>query len=176
MIARPALLAAAFVASLLSSTAMAQEAVTNQGPALDEAQVIDALDDATLRAVLAQLSATPTPLDEEATTLRIAFPDGLIGIARRMACTSEEACKGLMLTAYLPVPPDLPAAKAQEALRQFELESLVASVVVNQLGEHVVKTYVILDGGITVENLAIWIGLFDESARAYQELLYASVQ
>lgn len=174
MIARPIFAAAALAYSLWSSAALAQEPDQDQGPALEESRVIDALDDASLRTVLMQLSAAATPLDEEATTLRIAFPNGVIAIARRMACTSEDACKGLMLTAYLPVPSGMSEARAEEVRRQFGLESLVASAVVNQLGEHVVKTYVILDGGITFANLAIWIGLFSESARTYQEALYAA--
>ncbi|MEE4153862.1 MAG: hypothetical protein V2I27_06855 [Erythrobacter sp.] len=173
MIARPILLAAAFAFNLWSAGAAAQETTDSQAAGFDETRIIDQLDDSTLRAVLTQLSATATPLDEESTILRIAFPNGLVGISRRIACTAQDACKGLMLTAYIPVPEGMPEARSQEVRQQFGLESLVASVVVNQLGEHVVKTYVILDGGITSANLAIWIGLFSESARAYQEALYA---
>jgi len=174
MLVKPLHVAASLALGLGTGAATAQDTATAEPTALAADQVIDALDDATLRALLTQLSASVTPLDEEATTLRIAFPNGVIAIARRMACTGQEECKGLMLTAYLPVPDEVPAKRAEEVRRRSNLESLVATVVVNQLGEHVVKTYVILDGGITVENLAIWIGLFSESARAYQEKLYVS--
>lgn len=174
MLSRPILFAAALAFGLWGGAASAQDNAINQAPVLEAGTVIDTLDDATLRTLLEQLSASVTPLDEEATTLRIAFSNGVIAIARRMACTAAEGCKGLMLTAYLPVPENMPAARAEEVRSRSNLESLVASVVVNQLGEHVVKTYVILDGGITIRNLAIWIGLFSESARAYQEKLYAA--
>ncbi|MEM6856398.1 MAG: hypothetical protein AAF559_00880 [Pseudomonadota bacterium] len=143
-----------------------------QGEALDPATVIDAIDDATLSAAITSLGATSAPLDDEDNTVRIAYPDGMRGVARRMACTPEGGCKGLILLGYFTISEDVPAARAQAALERFGFEQVISSVVINREGEHVVKTYVMLDGGITQGNLINWIGLFGQSLAAYQGMLY----
>ncbi len=157
----------------LATAALAPSPASAQGQAFDGARVIDTIDDATLRSAIAALGATTTPLDDEENTLRIAYPNGMRGVARRMACDEAGAqCKGLILLGYFSRPDDVPAERAAEALARFGFEQVLSSVVVNQEGEHVVKTYVMLDGGITQANLVNWIGLFGQSLAAYQVMLY----
>ena len=96
----------------------------------------------------------------------------MLGVARRMACTGTDSCKGLILLGYFTQPEGIPDAQAQDALSRFGFEQVISSVVVNREGEHVVKTYVMLDGGITQANLINWIGLFGQSLAAYQGMLY----
>ncbi|MGB3472721.1 MAG: hypothetical protein WBA51_18040 [Erythrobacter sp.] len=144
------------------------------------ARVIDAIDAPTLQTVLAEVGATTAPLDDEENTQRVGFPNGMRGVARRMACiddriegdVEEGACKGLILLGYFSRPDDVSPEQAQDAIRQFGLEQNLASVVINDQGEHVVKAYVIFDGGITMANLAVRVALFGESIAAYQRVLY----
>jgi len=144
------------------------------------ARVIDAIDGPTLQTVLAEVGAATSPLDDEENTLRVGFPNGMRGVARRMACiddgsegdAEESACKGLILLGYFSRPDDVSPERAQAATRQFGLEQNLASVVINDQGEHVVKAYVIFDGGITMANLAVRVALFGESVQAYQRMLY----
>ena len=134
--------------------------------------VIETIDDATLKTAIAAIGGTTAPLDDEDNTLRIAYPNGMRGVARRMACTGKESCKGLILLGYFTPSEDVSQAQAQDALSRFGFEQVISSVVVNREGEHVVKTYVMLDGGITQGNLINWIGLFGQSLAAYQGMLY----
>ncbi|MEO0589844.1 MAG: hypothetical protein AAFZ11_04705 [Pseudomonadota bacterium] len=163
--------------SVLAAIVLACGALTatpayGQGEALDPTKVIDAIDDATLRAAIAALGATSGPLDDEDNTVRIAYPNGMRGVARRMACTSESGCKGLILLGYFTITEDVTEDRSRAALDRFGFEQVISSVVVNREGEHVVKTYVMLDGGITQANLINWIGLFGQSLAAYQGMLY----
>lgn len=161
-----------FAALVLASGALSASPAHAQSGALDPAKVIDAIDDATLSAAITALGATSAPLDDEENTVRIAYPNGMRGVARRMACTPESGCKGLILLGYFTISDDVPDARAQAALERFGFEQVISSVVVNREGEHVVKTYVMLDGGITQANLINWIGLFGQSLAAYQGMLY----
>ena len=151
---------------LIAPPAVAQQA------AMDSAKVINSIDEATLETAISALGATATPLDDEDNTVRIAYPNGMRGVARRMACEAGENCKGLILLGYFSRPEDIGPGREQAALAQFGFEQLISSVVVNREGEHVVKTYVMLDGGITQANLVNWIGLFGQSLAAYQAMLY----
>lgn len=145
-------------------------------PTFDETQVIDEIDGPTLQTIIARIGATTAPLDDEENTLRVGYPNGMRGVARRMACVEGESCKGLILLGYFSRPQGIPEARAQAAPRQFGLEQNLASVVINDEGEHVVKAYVIFDGGITMANLAVRIGLFGESILAYQRTLYGQAE
>ena len=144
----------------------------------DASSILTSIDDEMLRIAINSAGATATPLDDEENTLRIAFPNGMRTIARRMACvevsgSDEDECKGLILLAYFSKPQGVPEAQQQAALTRFGLEQNLASVVVNREGEHVVKSYIIFDGGITLENLVVRIAFFGESAKAYQRMLYS---
>ena len=154
------------IGALLAAPAAAQET------APDRSQIIESIDEATLNSAIAALGATTAPLDDEQNTIRIAYPNGMRGVARRMACEGKDACKGLILLGYFTPPEGVPEARAQDALSRFGFEQVISSVVVNREGEHVVKTYVMLDGGITQANLINWIGLFGQSLAAYQGMLY----
>jgi hypothetical protein len=85
---------------------------------------------------------------------------------------APDECKGLILLGYFARPADVSEAEVQAAARRFGLEQNLASVAINDEGEHVVKAYVIFDGGITLENLAVQVALFGESVRSYQAMLY----
>jgi hypothetical protein len=157
----------------LAASALAASPANAQDQAFGGSDIISTIDDATLKSAIGALGATTTPLDDEENTLRIAYPNGMRGVARRMACDEAGAnCKGLILLGYFTLPQDVPPARAQAALARFGFEQVISSVVVNQEGEHVVKTYVMLDGGITKANLVNWIGLFGQSLAAYQVMLY----
>ena len=144
-----------------------------QGQALDADTVIDAIDETTLNRAITAIGATSAPLDDEDKTVRIAYPNGMRGVARRMACSPEHGCKGLILLGYFTVSEGVSPESAETALARFGFEQVISSVVVNREGQHVVKTYVMLDGGITQANLINWIGLFGQSLAAYQGMLYA---
>ncbi|MEM7688295.1 MAG: hypothetical protein AAF291_04670 [Pseudomonadota bacterium] len=157
--------------ALAASPALAQEAGPQDAP-LERDKVITAIDEATLSAAIAAVGGTTAPLDDEDNTVRIAYPNGMRGVARRMACEGTSGCKGLILLGYFTKPTDVSEARAQDALARFGFEQVISSVVVNREGEHVVKSYVMLDGGITQANLMNWIGLFGQSLAAYQGMLY----
>ena len=91
----------------LAASALAASPAMAQDTALDRTAVIDTIDDATLKAAVAAIGGTTSPLDDEENTLRIAYPNGMRGVARRMACTGKDACKGLILLGYFtpPLPP-----------------------------------------------------------------------
>jgi len=152
--------------------ALAASPLSAQEARFDGSKVIESIDEATLQTAIAAIGATTTPLDDEDNTVRIAYPNGMRGVARRMACTGTDSCKGLILLGYFTPPKDIPAEVAQDALSRFGFEQVISSVVVNQEGEHVVKTYVMVDGGITQANLVNWVGLFGQSLAAYQGMLY----
>ena len=162
------------LALALATSALAAFPASAQETALEPAAVIDTIDDATLKAAVAAIGGTTSPLDDEENTLRIAYPNGMRGVARRMACTGKDECKGLILLGYFTPPEGGPTERAADALARFGFEQVISSVVVNREGEHVVKTYVMLDGGITQTNLINWIGLFGQSLAAYQGMLYGS--
>jgi pimeloyl-ACP methyl ester carboxylesterase len=143
-----------------------------QEPDFDAGRVVEAIDDATLRQVIAAVGASAAPLDDEDNTLRVLYPNGARGVARRMACLAPDECKGLILLGYFARPADVSEAEVQAAARRFGLEQNLASVAINDEGEHVVKAYIIFDGGITLENLAVQVALFGESVRSYQAMLY----
>lgn len=164
-------LALALVAgALAASPASAQDAPRDT--AADAPKIIKSIDEPTLAAAISAVGATTTPLDDESNTVRIAYPNGMRGVARRMACTAPDDCKGVILLGYFAKPDDVPRERAEAALARFGFEQVISSVVVNQEGEHVIKTYVMLDGGITQANLVNWIGLFGQSLMAYQQMLY----
>ena len=158
-------LAVALAAAPVFSASAQETSITRE-------TVIETIDDATLKTAIAAIGGTTAPLDDEDNTLRIAYPNGMRGVARRMACTGKESCKGLILLGYFTPPADGSPARAADALSRFGFEQVISSVVVNSEGEHVVKTYVMLDGGITQGNLINWIGLFGQSLAAYQGMLY----
>jgi len=166
--------------ALAALTALTMNAPANAQPTNPaSSSILTSIDDEMLRIALTNAGASATPLDDNANTLRIAFPNGMRAIARRMACVNvpgveEEECKGLILLGYFSKPEGIPQAQQQAALTRFGLEQNLASVVVNREGEHVVKTYIIFDGGITLENLFVRIALFGDSVKAYQRLLYAN--
>ncbi|MEO1729154.1 MAG: hypothetical protein AAFR64_00285 [Pseudomonadota bacterium] len=167
-----ALVLAALTGFAMNAPASAQPTSPASSP------ILTSIDDEMLRIALYNAGAKAAPLDDDANTLRIAFPNGIRAIARRMACieaqgAEEEECKGLILLGYFSKPDDVSEAQQQAALTRFGLEQNLASVVVNREGEHVVKSYIIFDGGITIDNLIVRIALFGESVKAYQELLYA---
>ena len=165
---------------LTALTAFAMNAPANAQPTNPaSSSILTSIDDEMLRIAIYNGGATATPLDDDANTLRIAFPNGMRAIARRMAClkvpgSEEDRCKGLILLGYFSKPEGVSEAQQQAALTRFGLEQNLASVVVNREGEHVVKTYIIFDGGITLENLIVRIALFGESVKAYQGMLYGA--
>ena len=162
----------ALLSLALATTALVTAPASAQDEPLDRTAVIESIDDATLKTAIAAVGGTTAPLDDEDNTLRIAYPNGMRGVARRMACEATTGCKGLILLGYFTPPQDVPQERVNAALARFGFEQVISSVVVNQEGEHVVKTYVMLDGGITRGNLVNWIGLFGQSLAAYQGMLY----
>lgn len=162
----------ALLSLALATAVFASSPASAQDQAIDRTAVIDAIDDATLKTAITAVGGTTAALDDEENTLRIAYPNGMRGVARRMACEATTGCKGLILLGYFTPPTDVPQERVNAALARFGFEQVISSVVVNQEGEHVVKTYVMLDGGITQGNLVNWIGLFGQSLAAYQGMLY----
>jgi len=162
-----------YAALLALAGTIAAPPLSAQGQALDPDTVIDAIDETTLNRAITAIGATSAPLDDENNTVRIAYPNGMRGVARRMACSPENGCKGLILLGYFSKPDGVSEEQQQAALTRFGLEQNLASVMVNREGEHVVKSYIIFDGGITIDNLIVRIALFGESVKTYQELLYA---
>jgi len=165
-----------FILAMAAGSVTAMPPLAAQETGFDEARVVSAIGDAQLRAVITRIGATITPLDEEKNALRIGYTNGARGIARRMACPPDiapgEPCKGLLLIGYFAKPEGVDDARAMAAAMQFNREQNLASVAVSQRGEHVVKTYVIFDGGITLGNVAVQVALFGESVAAYQTLLF----
>ncbi|QIQ85939.1 YbjN domain-containing protein [Erythrobacter sp.] len=133
--------------------------------------VIESLEDATLREALAALGAEATPLDEEALVLRVAFPGGGIAVLRRSGCEAQ-ACRGLLMTSLFTPPEGRDPATAERIARRFSATFNPASVIVNERGEHLLKSYLVLDGGVTRENLVISLGLFALGIAQYGEALY----
>lgn len=139
----------------------------------DPPAVIEALDDATLRGALAALGAEATALDEEALVLRVAFPGGGIAVLRRSGCEGE-TCRGLLMTSLFSPPEGRDPETAERIARRFSASFNPASVIVNERGEHLLKSYLVLDGGVTRQNLVISLGLFALGIAQYGEALYGT--
>ena len=107
------------LALALAASALAASPAYAQEPSFDGAKVIDSLDDATLKAAITAIGGTTAPLDDEDNTLRIAYPNGMRGVARRMACSDADACRGLILLGYFTLPEDASPERTQQALSQF---------------------------------------------------------
>lgn len=158
------------LASLTPSSLSAQPAA--EPTAFDGSTVIDAISQDILFDVLSQLGAKPTVLSAEKSTFRVTFANGGTALLRLTACNAD-SCKGLLMLGYF-TRPDGQSAKQGEAIaRDFSLNYNPASVVINDKGEHIVKSYLIFDGGITKQNLGLRLGLFGDAVRRYGKLLYS---
>jgi hypothetical protein len=138
-----------------------------------DSTVIESIDAQTLRDVIERLEADATALDEEAETLRVAFPDGSIAVIQRTAC-GRGGCRGLLLTSLFTKPADMPAERAEQVAQRFASSYYPVSLIVNERGEHLMKAYVLFDGGVTRANLAYNLALFGLSIARYRETLYAA--
>jgi hypothetical protein len=137
------------------------------------ADLIETIDEATLRAALDALGAEANRLDEEARVLRVAFPGGGVAVLRRSAC-EEGPCRGLLLTSLFAPPEGRDADSSRRIARRFSTSFNPASVIVNDRGEHLLKGYLMLDGGITRENLVAAISVFALGIARYSEALYTN--
>lgn len=156
--------------TVLAALATATSPVAAAEPAPPPA-LIETIDEQTLREALITLRAEARQLDEEARVLRVAFPGGGVAVLRRSAC-EEGPCRGLLLTSLFTPPEGRDAKTAERIARRFSASFNPASVIVNERGEHLLKSYMMLDGGITRENLVIGIGLFALGIAQYSEALY----
>lgn len=152
-----------------AAPAYAQEAADN--PAFDGSTIIEAIDEATLRATLDAIGVSSSPMAEDKTVLRIEYPQGGRAILRLTACT-DGFCKGLLMLGYFSQPEGKTADQIAPIAQRFSLNYNPASVLINDAGEHIVKSYLILDGGVTKANLAIQLSLFGSSVRSYAKELY----
>jgi hypothetical protein len=165
-----------FIASVLVFVSALAIVAPAQAQPIDRtgSRILTSIDDQTLRLAIDEVGGVVAPLDDKENTLRIIYPNAMRAIARRMACVKDQGCKGLILLAYFSKPEGVSEAQQQAALTRFGLEQNLASVVVNREGEHVVKSYIIFDGGITLANLVVRIALFAKSAKTYQGMLYGA--
>ncbi len=140
-------------------------------PAYDGTAVIDAIEDATLMEALAAIGAEAAPLGEDEDTYRIEYPQGGRAILRRVACEAGP-CKGLLMLGYYTLPEGRTREATDQTAREFSLNYNPAAIIINDNGEHIVKSYLIFDGGITKGNLAVRLALFGDAVRRYGEVLY----
>ena len=136
-----------------------------------ERVVIDQISESDLVAAINEIGATPTPLDEEMTVFRVEYASGAKALVNRTACT-EGRCKGLLMLGYFNIPENMQEVRANEVARKFSQQYNPAAIVTNDKGEHIVKSYLIFDGGITKENLAIRLTIFGGAVRQYQQALF----
>ena len=136
-------------------------------------QIMETVEADALREALLDLGAEATPLDEDALTFRVGFPGGGIAVLRRSAC-EEGPCRGLLMTSFFAPPEGRDAQSAARIARRFSASFNPASVIINERGEHLLKSYLVLDGGITRANLVTAIGLFGLGIAQYSDALYGS--
>ncbi len=150
---------------------MASPALAQEPPAYDGTAVIDAIEEATLLDALAAIGADTAPLGEDEDTYRIEYPQGGRAILRRVACEAGP-CKGLLMLGYFTLPDGRTREVTDRSAREFSLNYNPAAIIINNNGEHIVKSYLIFDGGITKGNLAVRLALFGDAVRRYREVLY----
>ncbi len=151
---------------LMHSVAFAQDASNFNG-----ATVIDTIDEPTLFEALAAIGAEAAPLGEENDTYRIEYPQGGRAILRRTGCEAG-SCRGLLMLGYFTLPQSRTREATDRTAREFSLNYNPAAIIINDNGEHIVKSYLIFDGGITKSNLAVRLGLFGDALDRYGEVLY----
>lgn len=159
---------AALAASALCASAPASAAT--QAPASAPA-IIDRIAPATLLEALGSIGAQAEGLDDTDSAYRVVFASGARAVFQRVACDQDE-CTGLLMLGLFTLPEGRPAAETEDTRRSFSATYNAVSVITNERGEHLVKSYVILDGGITPANLAAQIGVFGEALAAYAVALY----
>ncbi|AOL23375.1 Putative sensory transduction regulator [Erythrobacter litoralis] len=137
--------------------------------------IIETIDEATLREALLALGAQATPLDEEGRVVRVGFPGGGVAVLRRSAC-EEGPCRGLLMTSLFAPPKASETDTAARIARRFSSSFNPASVIINERGEHLLKAYLVLDGGVTRANLVTAIGLFGLGIAQYSEALYGAAE
>ena len=150
--------------------AQAQDASLDDS-SFDASAVIDAIDRTTLDEALSLLDATATAIDEEKRTFRIVFSAGERAVLRITAC-KKGPCRGLQMLSFFKAPEGTTAAQSSEIARKFSANYNPASVIISDRGEHVLKTYMIFDGGVTKENLFLRLAIFEASVKRYNETLY----
>jgi hypothetical protein len=156
----------------LATLALSPAALAAQSPSpVTQTGLIEAIDEATLLAMLERLGAEVEPLGEEGEVFRALFPNGSRGVLRRTACT-EDGCKGLLMLGYYRPPAGATADQTEAARRDFSANYNPASVITNDKGEHIVKSYIIFDGGVTDQNLYIRLAVFADSLARYSRALY----
>lgn len=133
--------------------------------------IIDQIDEPTLLSAVAKLGAEAETLGDTNDTYRIVYPNGSRAILRRTAC-AQEACRGLLMLAYFSLPKDRSAAEVETARREFSANFNPASVITNDLDEHIVKSYLIFDGGVTTDNLTVRLAVFGDAVQRYGRALY----
>lgn len=134
--------------------------------------IIERIEPATLLEALARIGAEAELLGEDGEAYRVVFANGARAVLQRAGCARDDVCSGLLMLGLFTVPQDRPAADSEETRRSFSATYNAVSVITNERGEHLVKSYVIADGGITTENLTAQLGVFAEALGAYSAALY----
>lgn len=141
-----------------------------QAPAVTP-DIIEHIGQATMLEALQRIGARAERLDDSGKTFRVVFASGARALLQRTAC-EDDRCAGLLMLGLFTLPEGRPAAETDKIQRSFSASYNAVSVITNERGEHVVKSYVIADGGITPANLAVQIGVFGDAVAAYSAALY----
>ena len=179
--------AATFALTAFALTALASPAAAQEQPAAEietlprptarveyaVSTVIDQIEEQVLRATIGGVGAEATKLNDPGTLYRIAYSTGAVAVLRRTGC-GEAGCKGLLMLGIFTLKEGMDAAQAAETARRFSQTVNPVSVIINEKGEHVVKGYVLFEGGVTIGHVVSQLALFGNVMGAYSKQLYAN--
>lgn len=170
-VARPILTALAALAANPCAAGAAPMVVGQE--AANAPVIIERIGQATLLEALARIGAQAERLDDSGKAFRVVFASGARALLQRTAC-KDDSCAGLLMLGLFTLPEDGSVTETDKVRRSFSATYNSVSVITNERGEHVVKSYVIADGGITPANLAVQIGVFGDAVAAYSGALYGA--
>lgn len=106
------------------------------------------------------------------TRYNVTFESGHTAVFVRSGCNENE-CLGLAMLAFFTPPEGLSQSVADERVRQFNINYNPASALRNDIGNYVLRNYVIADDGITLGNLARTLSLFEDMVGIFSDDFYA---
>ncbi len=160
---RTLLLTAACAVTLSTgSVASAQE--------VDLSRQVSTISEGDLQIASEQARAVFTQFEGREKTYRASFSNGLRAMLVRTACNAED-CAGLLLAGFFTPPEGRETYAIDEHVRSFNLTYNSAAAVRNDSGQYVIKSYVILNRGITLDNLAFQISVFESVMRDFSSHL-----
>ncbi|MCB2088451.1 MAG: YbjN domain-containing protein [Sphingomonadaceae bacterium] len=138
-------------------------------------KVITEFNEDILFAVLRQMGATWEPAKNDFGDYLITFPNGLRATARFTACSSSTGvCKGTSISARFGKPSGMSEDEIRQRTINFNAKWSAGKSYQMQDGRPVVQAYMIVDGGITMENYRVQLAVYSDMLKKMNDELYGN--